>query len=60
VACASEYEIEEGLGAVPLPREQVVELEAELTCELAYGRVTLVDQLAAVLDHLPTRERRAV
>ena len=50
----------EGLGSVRLRREQVVEVEPELLCELPDVRVTLVDQLAAVLGDLPAGERPAI
>ena len=49
-------EVVEGLGAVGLGREQVVELEAELLGELADLRVALVDQLPAVLGDLALGE----
>ena len=52
----SAVEVVEGLGAVDLGGEQVVEAESEALGELTDLGVVLVDQLAAVLGDLAVGE----
>src|SRR4051794_18803605 len=47
---------EEVLCALRLRLKQVVERESQLLCQLAHGRVTLIDQLAAMLGDLSIGE----
>jgi hypothetical protein len=60
VRVALAVEVAHLFGPVRLGGEEVCEVEAELLCELAHGRMALVDGLAAMLRDLVVRPGRPV